>query len=113
MIDLYHCMDVYALSSLREGLPNVVLEAMAMEVPVVTTRVAGVPDVIEHERNGLVVEPDDVPQLAAALARLLNDAALRRSLTTEARATIERRFGFAQRMQKIRAIYDQVLGGQP
>jgi glycosyltransferase involved in cell wall biosynthesis len=111
MIDLYHCMDVYALSSLREGLPNVVLEAMAMEVPVVATRVAGVPNVIEHERSGLIVDPGDVSQLAASIARLLRDPALRQRLAMNARATIEQRFSFAERMKKIRAIYDQVLSG--
>ena len=54
---LYEAMDVFALSSLREGLPNVLLEAMALEVPVVATRVAGVPRLIHDGENGLLVEP--------------------------------------------------------
>ncbi|HXG08789.1 MAG TPA: glycosyltransferase, partial [Gemmataceae bacterium] len=54
---IYEAMDVFALSSLREGLPNVVLEAMAMGVPVVATRVAGVPRLIRDGENGLLVEP--------------------------------------------------------
>src|SRR6056297_3528152 len=52
-------LDLFVLSSLREGLPNALLEAMAMEVPVVATRVGGVPRVVRHGTNGLLVEPGD------------------------------------------------------
>src|SRR5581483_11692001 len=52
----FEAMDVFALSSLREGLPNVLLEAMALEVPVVATRVAGVPRLVRDGRTGLLTE---------------------------------------------------------
>ncbi len=67
--DWYEAMDVFALSSLREGLPNVLLEAMALETPVVATRIAGVPRLVRHEENGLLVEPGSVEALAGALGR--------------------------------------------
>ena len=109
--DLYQAMDVFALTSLREGLPNAVLEAMALEVPVVSTRIAGIPRLIRHEENGLLVAPGSVDELVPALARLLESAELRDRLRHEGRSTIEKRYSFETRMQKIRALYDQLLGG--
>ncbi len=109
-IELYQAMDVFVLSSLREGLPNVLLEAMAIETPVVATRIAGVPRLVQHDRNGLLVEPDSIEQLSAAIERLARDADLRARLGRAGRATIERDYSFASRMAKIRTIYDDLLG---
>ncbi len=108
-IDLYHAMDVFALSSLREGLPNVVLEAMALGVPVVATRVAGVPRLVRDGVEGLVVAPGNEPELAAGLRRLLTDAPLRSRLAAQGRRTIEERYSFRARMEKVRALYDELL----
>lgn len=108
--ELYEAMDVYALSSIREGLPNVVLEAMAMEVPVAATRVAGVPRLISDGVNGLLTEPSDLAGLTQTLAHLLGDAQLRRRLSVAGRATIQTRYSFAARMDKVRAVYDDLLG---
>jgi glycosyltransferase involved in cell wall biosynthesis len=108
-IPLYEAMDVFALSSLREGLPNVVLEAMAMEVPVVATRIAGVPNLIRHEQNGLLVEPGDAEGLAQALGRLLGDERLRGRLRRAGRTTIEAGYSFEARMARLRDIYDRLL----
>ena len=104
--ELYQACDVFALSSLREGLPNVLLEAMALEVPVVATRIAGVPRLIEDERNGLLIAPGSVDELAHALERLLRDGQLRQRLAHAARKTIATRYSFAVRMSKIQALYD-------
>ena len=109
MIDVYQAMDVFALSSIREGLPNVLLEAMALETPVVATRVAGVPRLVQDKVSGLLIEPNSVPELVAGLDRMIQDAELRKSLARAARRTIEDNYGFAQRMEKIRAIYDDLL----
>jgi glycosyltransferase involved in cell wall biosynthesis len=107
--ELYQAMDVFALSSFREGLPNVLLEAMAMESPVVATRVAGIPRLIREGVNGLLVEPGSADALAGALARLLGDAELRATLRRAGRQTVEGRYSFAARMQKIRDLYDDLL----
>lgn len=107
--DWYEAFDVFALSSLREGLPNVVLEAMALEVPVLATRIAGVPRLIADGENGLLVEPGSVDGLTDALARLLSDAELRRRLGQAGRETIVRHCSFSARMRKIQALYDDLL----
>jgi glycosyltransferase involved in cell wall biosynthesis len=110
---LYEAFDVFALSSRREGLPNVVLEAMALEVPVVATRVAGVPGMIEDGIDGLLVEPESVDELTAALQRLLPDGDLRRRLAAGARHTIESRYSFTARMERMGLIYDRLLATRP
>jgi len=109
-IDLYQAMDVFALSSVTEASPNVVLEAMALEVPVVATRVASVPQIIEDGVSGLLVDRNDVAGLTRALAMLLSDRDLRTRLAATGRRTIENHYSFAVRMQKISRIYDELLG---
>jgi glycosyltransferase involved in cell wall biosynthesis len=106
----YEALDAFALSSLREGLPNVVLEAMALSTPVVATRIAGLPRLIDDGQNGLLVPPGDVAALSAALLRLADDPALRARLASAGRAVVENRYSFAVRMGKIRQVYDELLG---
>src|SRR5262249_32269691 len=108
-----HAMDVFVLSSLREGLPNVVLEALATRVPVVATKVAGVPAIIQHEYNGLLVAPNQIDELAFAIERLAKDSNLRQRLADAGRRVVEEKYSFAVRMQKIRAVYDQVMERVP
>jgi glycosyltransferase involved in cell wall biosynthesis len=101
----YQGLDVFALSSLREGLPNVVLEAMALNVPVVATNIAGVPRLVRDGENGLLVEPGNEQALAGAARRLMEQLELRDRLGTAGRATVETSYSFATRMQKMRELY--------
>ena len=105
----YEAMDVFALSSVREGLPNVVLEAMALEVPVVATRVAGVPRLIESEKNGLLIEPGRQDELADALSRVLKSPEMRGRFQSAGRRTVAERFSFAVRMERLARVYDGML----
>jgi glycosyltransferase involved in cell wall biosynthesis len=105
----YEAMDVYALSSRREGLPNVLLEAMALEAPIVATRVAGVPKLLDDGVNGLLIPPEDLETLTAALGRVCDDATLRHRLGQAGRATVVARFSFTTRMAKVAAVYDELL----
>jgi glycosyltransferase involved in cell wall biosynthesis len=109
-ISFYQAMDVFALSSLREGLPNVLLEAMALEVPVVATRIAGIPGLIQDGENGLLIAPGNREELAQALRRLLADPDLCRHFARAGRQTIETRHSFRARMDRVRAVYDELLG---
>jgi glycosyltransferase involved in cell wall biosynthesis len=106
---VYEAMDVYALNSYREGLPNVLLEAMAMEVPLVATKVGGVPRLVAPEENGLLIDSGDRGGLIDALRRLVKDAALRERLRRAGRATVCSRYSFAARMDKVRTLYDELL----
>ena len=84
--------DIVVAPSLREGLSNVVLEAMALGRPVVATRVGGTPEAIDDGEHGLLVDPLDTDALATALARLIDDASLRRRLGEAARNKVLERY---------------------
>ncbi len=101
--------DVFALPSLREGLPNVLLEAMALGVPAVATRIAGIPRVVTDGVDGLLIHPGQQAELDAALGTLLSDADMRNRLATAARATVEARYSFAARMDRLAGHYDRLL----
>jgi glycosyltransferase involved in cell wall biosynthesis len=105
----FEAMDVFALSSLREGLPNVLLEAMALEVPSVATRIAGIPRLIQDGRNGFLIDAGDQSALNRSLIGLLTNPGLRDLFRQAARRTIETRYSFPIRMQRIQRIYDELL----
>ena len=76
--------DLFALASRNEGLPVAVMEALALGLPVVATAVGGVPEVVEHGREGLLVPPGRPLELAEALVSLLTDDARRQKLAEAA-----------------------------
>ena len=97
-----------ALASDYEGCPLTVLEAMAAGVPVVATRVGGVPELIDDGRTGLLVPPGDEEALAAAIARALADPG---GLGAAAREVARRRFSRERMASEIEAVYDEVADG--
>jgi len=103
-------MDVFALPSLWEGLPLALILAMGAERPVVATRLAGIPEVVTNGDTGLLVEPGNVQQLGAALARVCTDAALRARLGARARAAVRDRFGADAYSESVMRIYEEFLG---
>ena len=90
--DVIAAMDVFVLTSLHEGLPMALLEAMALERPVVATAVGGVPEVVTDGLNGLLVESGDDRGLAAACLALAQDRPLAERLGHAAKTTVETRF---------------------
>ena len=106
----YRAADILVLPSVREGLPNVVLEAMASGTPCIVSRLPGVTDsLIEDGRNGLLVSPDDVDALAEALRRLILNAPLLDRLGAAARRTIEERYTLDAVAGQYLAAYRQLL----
>jgi len=86
--------DVFCLPSLEEGFPLSMLQAMASELPIVTTKEAGVEDIIEPNIEGLIVLSKDSANLAEALGQLVNDADQRRQLGIAARRRVEQGFSW-------------------
>ena len=96
---------LFVLPSYAEGMPMALLEAMSWRLPVISTSVGGIPQVIQNEVNGLMLAPGDIESLAAAMRRLLEDPALRERLGSAARATIETHFSLSDAMDRLSAIY--------
>lgn len=98
LFDEYHRAHLFCLpcrvleNGDRDGIPNVLMEAMACGTPVLTTNVSGIPEMVHGDQNGLVVPPDDVDALAAALKRAVGDPLLLRRLGEAARRTVWERF---------------------
>lgn len=103
--ELYAWADVFCLPSLRENLPVVLIEALAMEVAVVATRITGIPELVDDQANGLLVTPGRVDELADALARLARDPDLRRELGQAGRRTVERDCELAQLAGYLRSAF--------
>ena len=108
LIPLVAGFDVFALSSLHEGLPTVLIEATSLGVPVVATRIGGTPEIIEDGVNGILVPPRDPARLGEAILRLLGDDALRRTMAGVG-AVRARRFDIGRRVEQIEAVYGEVL----
>lgn len=81
--------DIFALPSFAEGVPVVLMEAMASHLPVLATRIAGIPELVQDGESGFVVPPGDVAAFAAALSALLADPAQRQSMGRKGRARVE------------------------
>lgn len=109
MARIYAAIDLLVLPSLSEGLPNVVLEAMAHGRPVVASRVGGVPELIEDGISGVLVPPSDSPALARAIVTLLLDPGRRDVMGKAARDRIEREFSVQMRTKRILSTYAALL----
>jgi glycosyltransferase involved in cell wall biosynthesis len=105
----YAMADVFALPSHSEGSPNVLLEAMAANLPVVATTVGGVPEMVEHNNSALLVPPGDPAALAAAIGRLLAGSELGQRLTTSAAKLVDTRFTPKNYARSLIEIYREVI----
>ena len=102
--------DVFVLPSLSEASSNVVLEAMATALPVVATRVGGLPGLVEDEGTGLLVPSDDVPALAQAIVRLLETPGLAARMGARGRARALGEFGLDRMSERVDTFYCRALG---
>jgi glycosyltransferase involved in cell wall biosynthesis len=91
----------------RDGLPVVLMEAMAMELPVISTRIAGIPELVLDQKTGMLVDPDDPAGLAEAMARLLEDQGLARRLARAGRNYVNQEFGSAPNALKLQKIFTE------
>lgn len=97
--------DMLILPSFAEGLPVVLMEALASRIPVIATQIAGVPELVQDGISGFIVPPGDVASLADRMDRLLADPDLRASMGAAGRARVEAEFDIASEAQKLAALF--------
>jgi colanic acid/amylovoran biosynthesis glycosyltransferase len=107
-----HQTDVLLHASLAEGIPNVVLEAMACGVPPVVTDVGGTREAVRNGREGFLLAPRDTLGMADSLQALWTDAALRERMGRASRARVEEGFALAHQIPQILALYERVLSSR-
>jgi len=128
--NLYHCVnyfgflekdemlktrlksDIYILPSYAEGLPVAMLEAMAAGLPVVSTRVGSIPEVIEEDVNGFLIEPGDYETLAEKIVELAGDQELRQTMGKRNVEKIRKSYSSESAMQHLSEIYQEVICGK-
>ena len=111
--DVLACLraaDVVVNPSLSEGLPNVVLEAQSLEVPVVATDVGGVAEILDGGKTGWLVSPGNPQALAGAIKEAIADRAKAADLALAGRRRIEEKFTFALQTERLMAVYDDAVG---
>ncbi|MDP3734909.1 MAG: glycosyltransferase family 4 protein [bacterium] len=103
--ELLPAFDLFVLPSRKEGLPYVLIEALHAGVPIIATRVGGIPEIVIHEETGLLVAPNDSTALAEAIERLASDIELRARLGTSARESA-RMFSLERMITRTYAVYE-------
>jgi len=101
--------DIIILPSRSEGIPNVALEAMALGKPLIATAVGGTPEVVEHEKSGLLVPSDHPEFLAEAIIRICNDPKLVNRLREGAQSRVRKHFSVTNRCRKLVELYSSLL----
>lgn len=102
-------MDIFTLSSRSEGFPVSLLEAWVAKLPVVCSAVGGIPDVVTHEKNGLLVPFGDEQKLVAQFMRLLNDATLRQTLGDDGNQTVRNLYSLNRVAEQYERHYRELI----
>jgi colanic acid/amylovoran biosynthesis glycosyltransferase len=108
--ELYKRADVFALASSAEGVPVVLMEAMAMQIPCIATRITGVPELIRDGVDGLLVTPSDPEELAMAIAKLMEDPALRHRLAVAGRARVQDKYNLLPNVKRQSDVFRRRIG---
>jgi glycosyltransferase involved in cell wall biosynthesis len=102
----YSAMDIFMMSSVFEGMPLALLEAMSMECVVVSTNAGGIKEVARHEVDGLIEPVDDWKKLEGHLERLISDELYRQRLGKAARLRVEKSFSLKKMVDELEGLYD-------
>jgi glycosyltransferase involved in cell wall biosynthesis len=109
IVAFHHALDMFVMCSNNEGSPNAILEAMAMETPIIATTVGGVADLVEHGTEGLLVPRGDRAALSAAMRKTAGSAQRAAERARAARAKVERDLSFERRMDRVERVYEQLV----
>jgi glycosyltransferase involved in cell wall biosynthesis len=115
VLEFYQRADIFLLASFAEGIPVVLMEAMAMELPVVATWISGIPELVDSGQNGLLCAPGDADALAANIHKLISDPDLRKRLGAAGRRTVLDQFDLAANAKEWAAVLRRRLSarGEP
>ena len=109
--DYYRQADIFVLPSFAEGIPVVLMEAMAMEIPCISTFVAGIPELIRNEVDGILISPSDDRALAGAIKRLIEEPDLRRRLGEAGRRRVVEKYDLDRNVTHLAEIFADRIGG--
>jgi glycosyltransferase involved in cell wall biosynthesis/GT2 family glycosyltransferase len=107
--DLLKKIDIVVVPSMRESFCRVAIESMAAQVPVIATRVGGLPELIDHDKTGILVPPGDVESLSNAIKYLMEHPEARKRMGQEGRKKVENHFGLETNIRETEKIYLEVL----
>jgi glycosyltransferase involved in cell wall biosynthesis len=107
------CADVFALASFAEGVPVALMEAMAMEVPCVSTSIAGIPELIRNDIDGLLVPASSVEAMASALQRLFDDPLLRRRFGIAGSKRVQELYNLPRNVRFLASMFRQLASESP
>jgi glycosyltransferase involved in cell wall biosynthesis len=109
----YDNADLVVQSSLTEGMPNVILEAAILGVPILATAVGGTAEVVQHERDAWLIPPGSQEELVDGISRFLDDPAAFAARAGAARPLVAQKFSFNARTDRLTAIYEKLIGSAP
>jgi O-antigen biosynthesis protein len=107
------CCDVLVVCSRLDGRPNVVMESLAMGIPVIVSRVGAMPDMVQHGVNGYVLEPNDAEGFADSITRLATDAKLQQSMKNSARSWALENFSLSRSIDLYQSLFQLLTAGHP
>jgi len=110
--DVYHWLrasDLFVLPTYNEGLPNALLEAMACGLPVIATNVGGIPEVVRHGQNGILIEARNVNTLYQSIEKMLADPEIARNMGSSANRLIQQNFSWLNNAGKMMEIYKELI----
>lgn len=113
LIGFYHQSHIFVLPSYYEGWPMVLLEAMACGLPIVGTRVGGIPELVEEGKNGILINPGDRKALLEALIALLADPVLREGIAQKNIKKIKEKYDMPVYIEKLKGLYREILEAKP
>lgn len=104
--DFISSLDIFVLTSRWEGMPNVILEAMAFQKPIVSSAVGGVTDLLENQKEGLMFQPEDVQSCAQSIKTLIENEQLRKQISLSAYEKVRKKFSLEQMISSYQVLYE-------